>query len=396
MKNIIGSRCSGRGIIPFLTLAIAVSLALGQNVTIGAGAAFTGSGQYHIAGNITSAGSTSIAGTVTLDGAAQSISGGAITFTNLTAAGTDVKNVDADIAVQGQLTVNQNLNMNTTNNRVLTMKDAAKSTQPSFTGVKEVTGNMKWEAYSAQSYTFNNSSTVVHFSGADGARTFQLKVQPAINPSGYQLATSVNRKINASYAGWSTGTADIQLAYQNGEVDGSVVQTKLKEFHATIASTNKLGGSTTITRLASGVGLLGYVKQTGLASSTFASGDELALDTRFSAFISILAQNWNLPGTWDAGAVPSSLDDVEINTKVTIPDGVAAVASSVLIDDGAAKGLTVGSGTSGTLSVGAGGILNNNSAGDGLTVAPGATVTITSGIMNNNGAITNAGTIRVQ
>ena len=94
--------------------------------------------------------------------------------------------------------------------------------------------------------------------------------------------------------------------------------------------------------------------------------------------------------------MPSGLDDVEINTKVTVPDGVAAVASSVLIDEGTAKGLTVGGGTTGTLSVGTGGILNNNSAGDGLTVAPGANVTITSGIMNNNGAITNAGTIRVQ
>ena len=174
-----------------------------------------------------------------------------------------------------------------------------------------------------------------------------MKVQPGTNPTGYQLATSVNRKINAAYTGWTTGTADIQLAYQNGEADATVVQARLKEFHATIASTNKLGGSTTITRLPSGAGTLGYVKQTGLASSTFASGDELELDTRFSAFISILAQNWNLPGTWDVGLVPSSSDDVEINTKVAVPDGVAAVASSVLIDEGAAKGLTVGGGTSG-------------------------------------------------
>ena len=57
---------------------------MGQNMNIGAGAAFTGNGQYSIAGNITSSGSTSIAGTVNLDGAVQSISGGAITFKNLT------------------------------------------------------------------------------------------------------------------------------------------------------------------------------------------------------------------------------------------------------------------------------------------------------------------------
>jgi hypothetical protein len=286
--------------------------------------------------------------------------------------------------------------MNTANNRVLTMKDAAKSIQPTYASLKEVTGNMKWEAYSAQSYTYNNSSTVVRFSSADAARTFQLKVLPATNPAGYQLATSVNRKVNASYAGWTAGTADIQLGYQNGEVDGTVVQTKLKQFHGTVASTSKLGGSTTLTRLASGAGSFGYVKQTGLASATFASGDELILDTRFGTFISILAQSWNLPGTWEAGSIPTSSDDVEINTKVSIPDGFAAVANSVLIDEGAAKGLTVGGGTSGTLTVGTGGVANNNSVGDGLTVSPGANVTITSGILNNNGAISNAGTIRVQ
>ena len=42
------------------------------------------------------------------------------------------------MAVQGQLTVNQNLNMNIANNRVLTMKDAAKSTQPSFAALKKL------------------------------------------------------------------------------------------------------------------------------------------------------------------------------------------------------------------------------------------------------------------
>jgi hypothetical protein len=396
MKNLLYNRYLGRGITFLLSLAIVATLATGQDLVIGAGAAFVGNGHYNIAGNITSAAAASISGTVNLDGAAQSISGGAITFNNLNIAGTDVKNSDADIAVQGQLTVNQNLNMNTANNRVLTMKDAAKSTQPSFAGVKEITGSMKWEAYAAQSYTFNNASTVVKFNGADAARTFQLKVQPVTNPSGYQTTTSINRKITAVYAGWSTGTADIQLAYQNGEVDGSLVQTRLKEFHASIASTNKLGGTATITRLASAAGSFGYIKQTNLASTAFASGDELGLDTRFSAYISILAQSWNLPGTWDAGAIPSSSDDVEINTKVTVPDGVAAAANSVAINEGAAKGLTVGGGTSGTLSVGAGGIANSNSSGDGLTVAPGANVTITSGIMNNNGAISNAGTIRVQ
>ncbi|MGD0037168.1 MAG: hypothetical protein ABSC53_07745 [Bacteroidota bacterium] len=394
MKNLISRRCLSRGIIILLTLAIAVAVAMAQNLVIGSGSVFAGNGQYHIAGNITSAAATSIPGTVNLDGAAQSITGGALTFNNLNIAGTDVKNVDADITVQGQLTVNQNLNMNTANNRVLTMKDAAKSMQPTFAALKEVAGNMKWEAYSAQSYTFNNASTVVSFSGADGARTFQLKVQPATSPTGYQLATSVNRKINATYAGSSTGTADIQLAYQNGEADASLVQARLKEFHGTITSTNKLGG--TITRGSSGVGSFGYIKHANLASAAFASGDEIELDTRFSSFISILAASWNSAATWDANAIPTTADDIVINTSVSIPDGYAASALSTTINDGAGIGLTVGGGTSGSLAVGAGGLTNNNSAGTGLTVATGGSVTVTNGPLSNNGAISNAGTIRVQ
>jgi hypothetical protein len=100
-----------RGGIALLTIALIATMAVGQNLTIGGGATFVGNGQYNIKGNITSAASTSISGTVNLDGAAQSITGGALTFKNLTIAGTDVKNANVNITVQGQLTVNQNLIM---------------------------------------------------------------------------------------------------------------------------------------------------------------------------------------------------------------------------------------------------------------------------------------------
>ena len=58
-------------------------------------------------------------------------------------------------------------------------------------------------------------------------------------------------------------------------------------------------------------------------------------------------------------------------------------------------GLVVGGGASGSLAVGTGG-LTNNSAATGLTVAAGASVTITGADLTNTGAISNAGTITVQ
>jgi hypothetical protein len=335
-------------------------------------------------------------GVVTFGGGNAQIIGGlnALAFNKLTLNGGGVKNADVDISVAGQLTVNQNLIMDTTNHRLLTMLDAAKSTQPIYGSLKEITGRMRWEAFSAQTYKFNNASTEIAFSGANGARTFELNVKPATNPTGYQLATSVNRKINATYAGWSTGTADIQLAYQNGEADGSLVQARLKEFHGAIASADKLGGI--ISRGPSGVGSFGYVKHANLASTAFTSGDEISLDTRFSPIISVAIASWNLPTTWDANAIPTSSDDVEINTAVLIPDEYAAAALSTTINNGGGIGLTVGGGASGTLAVGAGGLTNNNSTGTGLTVATGASVTVTGSSVTNAGAISNSGTIRVQ
>jgi hypothetical protein len=95
-------------------------------------------------------------------------------------------------------------------------------------------------------------------------------------------------------------------------------------------------------------------------------------------------------------AVPGGSDDVEIapTFAVTIPTGYAAAAQSVLIDAGATGGLSL-AGT-GSLTVGAGGITNNNVTGAGLTVVAGTSVIVNGSDLTNNGKISNAGTITVQ
>ena len=205
----------------------------------------------------------------------------------------------------------------------------------------------------------------------------------------------MNRSFNATYANWSTGTANVKLAYLQGEASTlGVTETKLRDFQNGISSSNKVAG--TPTRLTSGGASFGSVTSGTLTNAQLLAANELAIDDRFGAFKSIAATGWDVPTTWDATAIPGSTDDVEIDTKVSVPNAVAAVANSVVINAGASQGLTVGGGASGTLSIGAGGLVNNNITGDGLTVATGASVTITSGTLTNNGAITNAGTIRVQ
>ena len=394
---------SGAGIktFPVGTTTVNTSLTASSDITTTGTLAFAAAATGTISGALVNNGTFTAptTGLITFNGAvAQGISGtNPLTFTALTLSGAGVKNADVNISVGGQLTVDQTLNMLTAGNRLLTMLNSAAATQPIYGSLMEVTGRMQWQAFAAQSYTFNNALTVLTFSAADPARTFELNVQPATAPSSYIAVNTVNREIHASYAAWLAGTANMQLAYQHSEADASLNQTRLKEFHGAVTSANKLVG--TISRLGSIAGSLGWVKHTLLPiGGGFTSGEEIQLDNHFSTFISIASTAWNLSTTWDAADVPISTDDVEIapTFAVNIPTGYAATALSVLIDAGATGGLTLDGNA--TLTVGAGGITNNNIApGAGLNVAAGTgVVTINLGNLTNNGLITNAGTITVQ
>jgi hypothetical protein len=373
------------------TLSFGANAVTLNGLTISAGTLTSTSGTMSLAADFSNNGTfTHNSGTVTLNGVAQAIGGSSIsTFNNLTLGGTGAKAANIGINIVGAVTVNQPLTMSGSN--VLTMQSTAS--QPTFgSALTEITGAMTWQAISASAYTFNNAQTIVTFLGADGTRTFTLKSQPGVPPTGYTSGNTVNRDFNVTYTNWNTGTVTLQLAYLQAEASG-VTESSLKGFDGGIAPVHKLTGAPT--RTTSTGSTFGYVSHSGLTSSVLVAG-EIALDDQFNEFYSIAAAAWNVGTTWDAGAVPGSADDVVIadNFPVTIPDAYAAAANSVTIN-ATATGLTVGGGTSGSLAVGAGG-LTNNSTGTGLAVSLGASVTITGGNLTNAGAITNNGTITVQ
>jgi fibronectin-binding autotransporter adhesin len=379
---------------PAGTTNVSTALTASSDMTITGTLALAAAANANIGANFTDNGTftaPSGAGLVTFNGVTQTIAGSSTpTFKNLTLGGTGAKtaNVGINVASGGQLTVDQNLTMSGAN--VLLMQNGAL--QPSYAALKEVVGSLSWQAFSAGTYTYNNSATAVTFAGTPGTLTFTINSQPSVNPTGYALGHSVNRKFTHSYANFGSGTADVTLAYLGSEVGGAT-ESKLKDFQNGISSPDKLAG--TYTRVGSGASF-GSVKLAGLTNAVLVSGNELALDDRFNIFNSIASASWNAGTTWDAGSIPTATDDVVIANSfpVTIPDAFAAAAQSVTIS-ATATGLTVGGGASGTLAVGAGG-LTNNSAGTGLTVLGGASVTITGGTLTNAGAITNAGTITVQ
>jgi hypothetical protein len=363
------------------------------DVTLNSGTLTAPSGSLGVGGNWTNNGATFTAGSgsVSFSGASQTIGGSAsTTFNNLTLGGTAAKNASVGINIAGALTVNQPLTMGGSN--VLTMQSTAS--QPSFASLTEITGTMTWQATGASAYTFNNSQTIVTFTGADASRTFTLIVKPGTNPTGYTAGNTVNRYFSVGYSNWSTGTATLQAAYLQAEAsDLLVTESALKGFDGGIVPANKLPGAPAHT--VSTGSTFGFVSYAGLTSADLPAG-EVAFDDSFSAFFSVLAGAWNVASTWDAGIVPSSADDVVIdnNFPVSIPNGYAAAAKSVTIN-ATATSLTVGAGVSGSLSVGTGG-LTNNSTGPGLTVSSGAIVTITGASLQNAGTITNNGTIIAQ
>jgi hypothetical protein len=346
-----------------------------------------------VAGDFSNSGTfTHNSGTVTLNGVTQAIGGSSVTpFNGLTLDGTGAKTAGIGINVSGALTVNQPLTMS--GSTVLTMLSTAS--QPTFSGLTEITGIMTWQAYSAAAYTFHNAQTIVTFTGADGARTFTMTPTRDTYPTfGAVLAGhTVKRKFIVSHTGWSMGTATLRLAYLQAEASTlGVTESRLRDFKTDFALGNSLTGVPT--RSTSGPAAFGYLSYAGLSSATLTG--EIGLDDRFGTFKSIAPAAWDVATTWDQNDIPSTWDYaiVDDSNPVTIPNAYTASALKVTIN-ATSTGLTVGAGASGVLNVGTGG-LTNNSAGTGLTVSPGAIVTITSGTLTNGGSITNNGTVTVQ
>jgi hypothetical protein len=356
-------------------------------------------------GDLTTTGTfdASAAGTTTtFSGAAQNITGTAITFTNLTLAGTLDKTSSVGLNVNGAFTPTQGITMS--GGSVLAM--GASGSVGTYGALKEVKGIMTVNAPTAATFKMNNEFTSVAFSGADASRTFTLNNQPATNPfGGYAAATDVNRKVTASYANWSTGTATVQVAYRFGErsTNGGS-ENSLRYFrNDPSVSANKIGTGFVMSRTNSGAADaantdLGRLSLAGVYPTSGAgpvqaklnSGDVVALSARAAAFYTVVnTADFNTGSTWDEGTVPTATDDAFIeNTAITIASGASNTIKTLNIIVG--KDLTLSNGA-GTLTV-SNGVTNNGT----LTIGTTRTLDITTGDLVNAGTVTNNGTITVQ
>jgi hypothetical protein len=363
-------------------LTSTVPVTVTGSVTLGSNAVATLSDNLSVDGTFNADASGA---TVNFNGAAQTISGtaGTMNVTNLTLSGSAAKTSSLGLNVDGIFTPTRGIDMGAS--AVLNITNPAANAVGTYGSLEQVKGTMKRAVNTNGSfYTFNDSATGATFAGAT-ITDFSLKVEPGVNPTGYTASTHANRKVTASYTGWSAGTATIALGYTNGEKP-SQDENKLRFFKGN--STTKLSTGSAAVRVAASSSSWGSVSLAGVTSTLLPSSTELIMANSGAALITLAnAADWNTPGTWDEGYVPTANDDVEINhTGITISGN--AFASTLQIN--AAKSLTV-DGANLTVS---GNATNNGT----LTVSASRQLQVGSsgtGTLNNTGTVTNNGTVVV-
>lgn len=359
-----------------------VPVAVSGTLTIGTNAVATLSDNLSVNGTLSA---NQSGATVNFNGGAQTISGsaGSINFTNLTLSGSAAKTASIGLNVAGTFTPTRGIDMGAT--AVLNITNAAAAAVGSYGSLEQVKGTMKRAVNTNGTfYTFNDSATGATFAGAT-ITDFSLKVEPGVNPTGYAVATHANRKVTASYTGWSAGSATLALGYLNGEKP-SVDENKLRFFKGN--SSTKLSTGSAAVRTAASSTSWGSVSLAGVTSGFLTSGTEVIMANSGAALITIADNaDWNNTGTWDEGYVPTSNDDVEINnTGITVSGN--AFASTLQIN--ASKALNVN---------GANLTVNGNATNNGtLTVGAARQVQVGAsgtGTLNNTGTVTNNGTVIV-
>jgi hypothetical protein len=383
-------------------VATALTTSGTTNVAISGGTtALSASATAQFDGDLTTTGTfdaSAASTTTTFNGAAQNITGTAITFTNLTLSGSADKSSSVGLTVNGAFTPTNGITMS--GGSALTM--GPSGTVGTYGALKEVKGLMTVNAATAATFKMNNEYTSVAFTGADVGRTFTFNNQPATAPFvGYSAATDVNRKVTATYSNWSTGTATVQIAYRYAERSTNGGSENLLKYFRNdpSVSTNKVGTGFTVSRTnASAADLvntdLGRLSLAGVlptaGTALIASGNVVVLSARAAAFYTIVnTADFNTGSTWDEGTVPSATDDAFIqNTAITLASGASNTVKTLTIAVG--KDLTLSNGT-GTLTV-TNGVTNNGT----LTVGSTRTLDITTGDLVNAGTVTNNGTITVQ
>ncbi len=329
--------------------------------------------------------------TTTFNGGAQTISGSAasISFTNLTLSGTAAKTSGITLNVAGTLTPTRGIDMGAT--AVMNITNTAAGAVGTFGSLEMIKGNMKRAiATNGAAYRFNDSATSVTFTGAT-ITDFTLKVEPGVDPTGYAATSHVDRKVTASYTGWTAGTASLTLGYLNAEKP-SQDENKLRFFKGAGV---KLATGNSTTRNSASSTSWGTITLPGItfgtstaANAQLPTGTELIMSNSGAAIISIAAADWNTASTWDEGYVPTSSDDVEIATNVTV--NANAAAATLVVNS--SRTLTIG--TASTVLAVSGSATNNGS----VTVGSGTTFRIAgsgNGTLSNTGTIVNDGTVEV-
>jgi hypothetical protein len=213
----------------------------------------------------------------------------------------------------------------------------------------EIEGKMKRAIGTDGDYLLNNVNTILTTSGDETITDFTLDVSPNTNPANYNASYSVNRKIMASYTGWTAGTIGLQVGYADDAwtpTDGDEYsglenrEQKLQFFNNQVtASTDRIGTTTTTTPASD------YLSA-NFDNTDFTSGNQLIIDSRYCLFITDGdGADWATGGNWDVGEVPGQYDEVEIRHDITIADAGGSTALTVDKLTVRDNTLTIGSGT---------------------------------------------------
>ncbi|HXG01098.1 MAG TPA: hypothetical protein VNL69_09930, partial [Bacteroidota bacterium] len=292
----------------------------------------TGAGNVFFGGSVSSATLTfDPASTATYDGAAQTIavpsSGG---YGNLVLDGSANKTGSASFTVTGNLTLNRSLAMSSGQALTLT-----STTGTNVLGMGEVTGSVRRNHTftGGSAYSFNRANVTMTF-GATASGDMTLTMTPGTDPSSLATQKRVQRRYDFSATSVPGDLTAMQLYYDETSEDNAYVSntTRLGIRTRDGATWSKLF-TAGYTRNASTPGL---VTLTGLnyPAASLANVDEFGLYQ--VTLISAATGNWATAATWDEGVTPTSDDDVEVATPVTVAADVTGGnrPASVLVKTG--------------------------------------------------------------
>jgi hypothetical protein len=375
-KTFTGATSVGASVAASVPVVISGSLTLGTNATATISDNLTANGTFD---------ANASGATVNFNGGAQSLTGsvGTVNVTNLTLSGSAAKSTSLNFNVDGIFTPTRGIDMGSS--AVLNITNPAAAAVASYGSGEHVKGIMKRAVNTAGSfYTYNDSATGITFAGSLPT-DFTLNVDSSTTPNGYTDSTHVNRKVIASYTGW-TGSATIQVGYRFSQKP-SKDENKLRYFKG--LSTTKLSTGNAAVRVASSSSSWGSVSLAGVTNAFLPTSTELILANSGAALITLAdGGNWNNTGTWDEGYVPTANDDVEVAHTTSISTAVDAVASTLVIK------------STGTLNVSSANLtVSGNASNAGtLNVSASRQVQVGSsgtGILTNSGTVTNDGTVVV-